>query len=97
MILIQIATALAIGAYVVLSKDAHPKRPNATPPESFQHPPATVSTDSVLGISSVETAQMFCERTATSANCPASIVLIDLAHRPDHCGKIHIIGAVLGT
>ena len=37
MILIQIATALAIGAYVVLSKDAQPKRPNATPRESFEH------------------------------------------------------------
>jgi hypothetical protein len=38
MILVQIATALAIGAYVVLSKDAQPKRPDATPRESFQHP-----------------------------------------------------------
>lgn len=38
MILIQITTALAIGAYVVLSRDAHPKRPDATPRESFQHP-----------------------------------------------------------
>ena len=37
--LIQIATALAIGAYVVLSKDAQPKRPHATPRESFDHPP----------------------------------------------------------
>jgi len=36
MILVQIATALAIGAYVVLSKDARPKRPNATPRESLQ-------------------------------------------------------------
>jgi len=38
MILIQIATALAIGAYVVLSKDAQPKRPDATPRESFARP-----------------------------------------------------------
>jgi hypothetical protein len=38
MFLVQIATALAIGAYVVLSKDAQPKRPDATPRESFQHP-----------------------------------------------------------
>jgi hypothetical protein len=37
MILVQIATALAIGAYVVLSKDARPKRPNATPRKLFQH------------------------------------------------------------
>jgi hypothetical protein len=37
MILVQIATALAAGAYVVLSKDAQPKRPNATSRESFQH------------------------------------------------------------
>lgn len=37
MILVQIATALAIGAYVVLSKDAQPKRPDATPRESSQH------------------------------------------------------------
>jgi hypothetical protein len=38
MILIQIATALAIGTYVVLSKDAQPKSPDASPRESFQHP-----------------------------------------------------------
>ena len=38
MILVQIATALAIGAYVVLSKDEQPNRPDATPRESFQHP-----------------------------------------------------------
>jgi hypothetical protein len=38
MIIVQIATALAIGAYVVLSKDAQPKRPDAIPRESFQHP-----------------------------------------------------------
>jgi hypothetical protein len=40
MILVQIATALAIGAYVVLSKDAKRKRPDATPRESLrlQHP-----------------------------------------------------------
>jgi hypothetical protein len=31
MILLQIATALAIGAYVVLTKDAQPKRHDATP------------------------------------------------------------------
>jgi len=37
MILIQIGTALAIGIYVVLSKDASPKGPAATPRESFQH------------------------------------------------------------
>jgi hypothetical protein len=35
--ILQIGTALAIGAYVVLSKDAQPKRPDATPRESFQH------------------------------------------------------------
>jgi hypothetical protein len=40
MILVQIATALAIGAYVVISKDAPPKRLDATPHESFQHPVA---------------------------------------------------------
>jgi hypothetical protein len=38
MILIQIATALAIGAYVVLSKDVQSKRPDAAPRASFQHP-----------------------------------------------------------
>jgi hypothetical protein len=38
MILVQIATALAIGAYVVLSKDAQPKHPDSTPRESFQQP-----------------------------------------------------------
>jgi hypothetical protein len=38
MILVQIATALAIGAYVVLSKDAQPKRPDVTPRQSFQQP-----------------------------------------------------------
>jgi hypothetical protein len=38
MILVQIATALAIGAYVVLSRDAQPKRPDATPRKSIQHP-----------------------------------------------------------
>jgi hypothetical protein len=38
MILIQIATALAIGFYVVLSKDAQPERSDATPRASFQHP-----------------------------------------------------------
>ena len=38
--ILHIATALAIGAYVVLSKDAQPKRPDATPRESFQHPAA---------------------------------------------------------
>ena len=37
MILVQISTALAIGAYVVLSKDTQPKRPDATPRESSQH------------------------------------------------------------
>jgi hypothetical protein len=36
--ILQIATALAIGAYVVLSKEAQPKRPDATPRESFQQP-----------------------------------------------------------
>lgn len=35
---LPIATALIVGAYVVLSKDAQPKRPAATPGESFQHP-----------------------------------------------------------
>jgi hypothetical protein len=34
MMLVQIATALAIGAYVVLSKDVQPKR-TALAPESF--------------------------------------------------------------
>jgi hypothetical protein len=38
MIFVQIATALAIGAYVVLSKDSRRKRPDAIPRESFQHP-----------------------------------------------------------
>jgi hypothetical protein len=40
MILVQIATALAIGAYVVLSKDAPHKHLDATPRESLrlQHP-----------------------------------------------------------
>jgi hypothetical protein len=38
MILVQIAAALAIGAYVALSKDVQPKRPDASPRESFQHP-----------------------------------------------------------
>ena len=37
--ILQIATALAIGAYVVLSKDARPKRPNSTSRESFQPRP----------------------------------------------------------
>jgi hypothetical protein len=36
--ILQIATALAIGAYVVLSKDAQFKRADAAPRESFQHP-----------------------------------------------------------
>jgi hypothetical protein len=36
--ILQIATALTIGAYVVLSKDAQCKRPDATPRESFQRP-----------------------------------------------------------
>ena len=36
MILVQIATALAIGAYVVLSKDAQHKRLDATPRESLR-------------------------------------------------------------
>jgi hypothetical protein len=36
MILVQVATALAIGAYVVLSKDAQQKRLDATPRESLQ-------------------------------------------------------------
>jgi hypothetical protein len=36
MILVQIATALAIGAYVVLSKDAKHKRLDATPRESLR-------------------------------------------------------------
>jgi hypothetical protein len=38
MILIQITTALAVGAYVVLSRDAHPKRHGVAPRESIQHP-----------------------------------------------------------
>lgn len=36
--ILQIGTALAIGAYVVLSKDAQPKRPDATPRKSLQQP-----------------------------------------------------------
>lgn len=36
--ILQFATALAIGAYAVLSKDAQPKRPDATPREPFQRP-----------------------------------------------------------
>ena len=35
MILVQIATALTIGAYVVLSKDGQPKRLDANPRESL--------------------------------------------------------------
>jgi hypothetical protein len=34
--ILQIATALAIGAYVVLSKDAQHKRHDATPRESLR-------------------------------------------------------------
>jgi hypothetical protein len=34
MILVQTATALAIGAYAVLSKDSQSKRPDAIPRES---------------------------------------------------------------
>jgi hypothetical protein len=37
MILVQIATALAIGAYVVLSKDAQHKRLDATPTQGKHH------------------------------------------------------------
>jgi uncharacterized protein YbjT (DUF2867 family) len=46
MILVQIATALAVGVYVVLSKDAQRKRLDATPRESLrlQH-----SVDYLLG------------------------------------------------
>jgi hypothetical protein len=36
MIFVQIATALAIGTYVVLSKDAQHKRLDATPRESLR-------------------------------------------------------------
>jgi hypothetical protein len=36
--ILQIATALAIGAYVVLSRDAQPKRADATASEASQHP-----------------------------------------------------------
>ena len=36
--ILEIGTALAIGAYVVLSRDAQPKRLDATPRESLQHP-----------------------------------------------------------
>ncbi len=36
MILVPIATALAVGAYVVISKDAPPKRLNAAPRESLR-------------------------------------------------------------
>jgi hypothetical protein len=46
MILVQIATAVAVGAYVVLSKDAQHKRLDATPRELLwlQH-----SVDHLLG------------------------------------------------
>jgi hypothetical protein len=37
MILVQIATALAIGAYVVLSKDAQHRRLDATPTQGKHH------------------------------------------------------------
>lgn len=37
--ILQIVIALSIGAYVVLSKDAQPKRPDAALREPFQHPP----------------------------------------------------------
>jgi hypothetical protein len=40
MILIQIATALVIGAYVVLSKDAQPKLPNNDHHALCARPPA---------------------------------------------------------
>jgi hypothetical protein len=35
--ILQIATALAIGVYVVLSKDVQPRGPDATPRESLRH------------------------------------------------------------
>ena len=36
--ILQIVTALAIGAYVVLSRDAQPKCPDAALRAPFQHP-----------------------------------------------------------
>jgi hypothetical protein len=36
--ILQVVTALAIGAYVALSRDAPPKRPDAAPREPFQQP-----------------------------------------------------------
>jgi len=36
LIILQFATALAIGAYVVLSKDAQPRRADTTAREAFQ-------------------------------------------------------------
>ena len=38
MVILQIVTALTIGAYVVLSRDARPNRADAAPREPFQHP-----------------------------------------------------------
>jgi len=38
MILVPIATALAVGVYVVLSKDAQPERLDAAPRESLRLP-----------------------------------------------------------
>jgi hypothetical protein len=35
--ILQIATALAVGFYVVLARDVQPKRLDATPRRSFQH------------------------------------------------------------
>jgi hypothetical protein len=48
--ILQIATALAIGAYVVLSKDAQSKRPNPTPRESFQHPAAHLDREEAIAL-----------------------------------------------
>ena len=51
--ILQIATALAIGAYVVLSKDARPKRPNSTSRESFQPPADHLDLDGRLELSAI--------------------------------------------
>ena len=51
--ILQIATALAIGAYVVLSKDAQPKRPDATARESIQHPADHLDRDARPEFSSI--------------------------------------------
>ncbi len=51
MILIQIATALAIGAYVVLSKDGQSERPDATLRDPHPSPDTALRRDHHLGCS----------------------------------------------